>query len=190
MNEYYSMVKLEQGTPDWLAWRFEGIGASDAPAIMGQNPWKSRAKLMREKRERRIVKMNAAMLRGSQLEPEARQSYENKFGKAVPPACLQSARHSWMRASVDGLTPCGSTVIEIKCGEGAYWQSSVTGEVPSYYMGQLQHILFVTGLSSIDYWCYLPSRPEIHIQVSRDETYIEKMIEAEKLFWLEFQQGL
>ncbi len=189
MNKHFEYIQLQQNTPEWLDWRFEGIGASDAPAIMGENPWKSRTRLMKEKHERRIVKLNAAMIRGTALEPIARQSYENKFGIAVPPACLQSAAHGWMRASVDGMTVCGSTVIEIKCGEGAYWKSATSGEVPRYYMGQLQHILAVTGLQEIDYWCYIPDNSEIHIRVSRDEAYIARLIEMEKLFWHELVEN-
>ena len=188
MKNSFELVQLQQGTTAWLDWRFEGIGASDAPSIMGENPWKSRARLMKEKHERKIVKLNAAMIRGTALEPVARQSYEKKFGIAVPPACLQSAEYSWMRASVDGITTCGSTVIEIKCGEGAYWKSATSGEVPEYYMGQLQHILAVTGLSLIDYWCYIPDHSEIHIRVPRDESYISRLIELEKLFWHELAE--
>lgn len=183
----FSYVNLEQGTQSWLDWRFEGIGASDAPAIMGENPWKSRTKLMREKRERKKVKLNAAMRRGTELEPVARERYENKFGLKVSPACLQSNQHPWMRASVDGISACGNTVIEIKCGEGAYWVSSATGQVPDYYMGQLQHILSVTGLSAIDYWCFVPDKQEILIRVERDEAYIQRLIALEKAFWDEFQ---
>ncbi len=183
----FSFVSLEQGTQAWLDWRFEGLGASDAPALMGENPWKSRTKLMREKCERKRVKLNAAMRRGMELEPVARERYENKFGIKMTPACLQSNEYHWMRASLDGISSCGNTIIEIKCGEGAYWVSSATGKVPDYYMGQLQHILAVTGLKMMDYWCYVPDRPEIHIQVERDESYIRRLIELEKAFWEEFQ---
>ncbi len=188
MNKAYSWVDLKQGTSAWLDWRFEGIGASDAPAIMGENPWKSRARLMKEKRDRKIVKLNAAMIRGTELEPVARECYEKKFGMAVPPACLQSLIYPWMRASLDGMTICGQKVIEIKCGEGAYWNSASSGTVPVYYIGQLQHILAVTGLESIDYWCYSPDRPEIHICMERDESYISRLIEMEKLFWHELSE--
>ena len=37
----FLLVNLEQGTDDWHAWRRQGIGASDAPTIMVENPWKS-----------------------------------------------------------------------------------------------------------------------------------------------------
>src|SRR5690606_2655687 len=35
------LVDLEQGSPEWLAWRAEGIGASDAATIMGENPYQT-----------------------------------------------------------------------------------------------------------------------------------------------------
>jgi putative phage-type endonuclease len=179
----YTIVNLRQNTPKWLEWRSQGIGASDAPAIMGENPWKSADYLLKEKCTGKTNGLNAAIIRGNQLEPEARKCYEHRFGKRVPAACLQSMKHEWMRASVDGLTPDGSTVIEIKCGESVYCKSATTSRVPDYYFGQLQHILAVTGLREIDFWCYLPHLPEVHIIVGRDDGYIKRLLEAEHAFW-------
>ena len=179
----YTIVNLRQNTPAWLEWRSQGIGASDAPAIMGENPWKSADYLFQEKCNCIDYGPNPAMARGNALEPQARRCYERRFGIRVPPACLQSTKHEWMRASVDGLALDGSTVIEIKCGESAYRKASTTSEVPDYYFGQLQHILAVTGLHEIDFWCYLPGYPEVHITVGRDEGYIKRMLETEHAFW-------
>jgi len=179
----YTIVNLRQNTPKWLEWRGQGIGASDAPAVMGENPWKSADYLLKEKCTGKTNGMNAAIARGNMLEPEARKCYERRFGISVPAACLQSTKLEWMRASVDGLAPGGSTVIEIKCGESVYRKSSTTSQVPLYYFGQLQHILAVTGLHEIDFWCYLPGRPEVHIGVARDDSYIKRLIEAEHAFW-------
>jgi len=188
----YTIVNLRQNTPKWLEWRSQGIGASDAPAIMGENPWKSADYLLKEKCTGKTNGLNAAIIRGNQLEPEARKCYERRFGKHVPAACLQSMKHEWMRASVDGLTPDGSTVIEIKCGESVYRKSATTSRVPDYYFGQLQHILAVTGLREIDFWCYLPDLPEVHIIVGRDDGYIKRLLEAEHAFWqrvLSYRKG-
>jgi len=182
-NTHYTIVNLQQNTPAWLEWRNQGIGASDAPAIMGENPWKSVDYLLREKCTGKVYDPNAAMARGAGLEPEARKCYERKFGIRIAAACLQSTRYEWLRASVDGLAADGSTVVEIKCGESVYRKSAATREVPDYYFGQLQHILAVTGLHEIDFWCYLPSRPEVHIAVARDDSYIKRLLEAEHAFW-------
>ena len=35
--------RLKQNTPEWHRWRLQGIGASDAPVVMGDAPFKTRA---------------------------------------------------------------------------------------------------------------------------------------------------
>lgn len=179
----YTKVDLEQGTTAWQEWRNQGIGASDAPVIMGENPWKSASTLLEEKCRKIIVTPNAAMARGTRLEPEARRRYVARFGISVVPACIQSTVHDWLRASVDGIAADGSAVVEIKCGDSVYRKSASTKRVPDYYVGQLQHILAITSLPAIDFWCYLPCRPEVHIRVERDASYIDDLIEAEEAFW-------
>ncbi len=180
----YTIVNLEQGTEAWLDWRRQGIGASDAPAIMGENPWKSPACLLRVKRGEATINLkNRAMERGIILEPEARKSYESKVGLRVHPLCLQSTKYEWQRASLDGIAEDGSTVVEIKCGESVYRKASRYRTVPDYYFGQLQHILSVTHLPSIDFYCYLPGRSPVHLCVPRDDRYIERLLEVEYLFW-------
>jgi len=80
-------------------------------------------------------------------------------------------------------------VVEIKCGTSVYGKTAELGCVPDYYFGQLQHILAVTGLPSIDFWCYLPGRPELLVPVKRDDYYISRLLEAEHLFWMEVQRN-
>ena len=184
VNTAYTVVNLKQGTTEWLEWRSNGIGASDAPAIMGENPWKSPAHLLSEKLgTARKFGGNAAMARGTALEPEARKRYEAISEVCVTPACLQSNRHEWQRASVDGLAEDGNAVVEIKCGEVVYKKTAGSGQVPGYYIGQLQHILAVTELPHIDFFCWLPNRPEIHLRIKRDDHYIARLIVAEQEFW-------
>jgi putative phage-type endonuclease len=180
----FTIVKLLQGTLEWLGWRNEGIGASDAPGIMGENPWKTAAEILSEKRGRaRESEQNAVMARGTALEPEARQAYISRSGKLMQPACLQSNAYDWLRASVDGITPNHDAVVEIKCGESVYRKTSACGRVPDYYYGQLQHILAVTGLQSIDFWCYLPGRSPVLVATERDDSYIARLLEVEFQFW-------
>ena len=179
----YTIINLEQGTAAWLDWRSQGIGASDAPAIMGENPWKTPTQLLQEKCSVSQSGWTAAMQRGTELEPEARRRYEQTVGVNVSPACLQSTQHAWLRASVDGIAPDGSRVVEIKCGDKVYQKTASSRQVPGYYYGQLQHILAVTGLGGIDFWCYLPSRPEVHVHVPRDDGYISRLLETEQKFW-------
>ena len=180
----FNLVELRQGTREWLEWRHEGIGASDASSVMGENRFKSAAKLLEEKREpARDSFQNEAMALGTRLEPEARKRYTARTGKKVRPVCIQSTRYDWMRASLDGLSTDGSAVVEIKCGASAYRRVSQTRSVPDYYYGQTQHILAVTGLDSLDFWCYWPGNPEVLLSVMRDDDYIECLLKKELEFW-------
>ena len=49
-NPHFTIVELRQGTQEWLEWRHNGIGASDASTIMGESRFNSTAGLMKEKR--------------------------------------------------------------------------------------------------------------------------------------------
>jgi putative phage-type endonuclease len=181
----YKVIEIAQGTPAWHDWRNQGIGASDAPSVMGENPWKSRNRLLNEKLNGSISGSNQAMARGTELEPEARSCYERATGIRVRPACLQSLQFDWFRASVDGLAYDNNSVVEIKCGNSVYRHAACEHQVPRYYYGQLQHILAVTGLSRIDFWCYLPGHPEVRLRIDRDDSYIDKLVDAEMAFWQE-----
>lgn len=188
-NPKFVVVDLEQGTREWLEWRHNGIGASDASTIMGENRFSSAAALLREKRGPVGEPFeNEAMALGKRLEPEARKRFIAKTGKDVRPACLQSTQYHWLRASLDGLTVNHDAVVEIKCGRSAYWSTAKTRSVPDYYYGQLQHIMAVTGLDTLDFWCYWPDNPELLLPVERNDDYIELLLSKELQFWNDVQR--
>ncbi len=45
------IIDLEQGTPEWLEWRKNGIGSSDIATIMGANPYQTPYQLWEENLE-------------------------------------------------------------------------------------------------------------------------------------------
>ncbi len=68
----FVVVELEQGTKAWHAWRRSGIGASEAPTIMGENPFETCEELLEKKqgaiREEGVK--STQMLNGIALEEE------------------------------------------------------------------------------------------------------------------------
>lgn len=182
-GNHYDIVHLPQGSDEWLAWRNQGIGASDAPAIMGENRWKSASEILHEKvaiaspRE-----CNDAMRRGTALEPVARKAYIAQQRIEVIPVCIQHKDYPWLHASLDGLSMDINTVIEIKCGTRTF-ETAREGIVPKHYYGQLQHILMTTGLPTIDFWAFSEDEGGILITVRRDKRYISKLFAAEQRFW-------
>ena len=184
----FRIIEIDQGSAEWLEWRRSGIGASDAPTIMRQNPWKTVEQLRHEKQNPKFEnRANAAMQRGTLLEPSARRDYCSRYNIDMQPSCIESVTIPWMKGSLDGINIDKNRVIEIKCGQSSFKYTRRTNSVPDYYYGQLQHILSITGYESIDYWSYLPLTSPILINVARDERYIETLIDSEEAFWNSIQ---
>ena len=110
--------RLHQNTPEWHQWRSQGIGASDAPVIMGESSFKT-AKTLWSVKTGRIEEEPASSpaQRGRELEQFARRAYERRTGIQMEPLCMVHEGFEWMRASLDGWSFDGSTLLEIKCGD-------------------------------------------------------------------------
>jgi putative phage-type endonuclease len=184
MNAHCVTVELRQGTREWREWRHTGIGSSDASIIMGENKFKHPRDLLQEKcGPCRDCPPNQPMARGIEDEPDARQQYAIRTGRTVGPACLQSTRYEWLRASLDGFASTHDGVVEIKCGEKNYLGVSQYGHIPPWHRGQLQHILAVTGFDCIDFFSYSRNCDGILLTERRDEAYIERLLDRELQFW-------
>ena len=159
MDRPFKLVELQQNSSEWHAWRHKGTGASGASVAISKRGM-SRARLLEEKRGSEPPEdsyTNEAMDTGTKLEPKARSRYNEKYGTNVRAVCVQSTQYPWLRASLDGLSEDGNLVLEIKCGARVHQQA--LERFPVQYKAQVQHILAVTGLPSINFWCYWPESP-------------------------------
>jgi putative phage-type endonuclease len=180
---FYVIDTMEQGTPEWLSWRKGVIGASDAPTIMGENPWASPNRLLEEKLGLHPeFTGNAATREGHQLEAFARRELDKRQTGKLRPTIVQHSDDPFLAASLDGIDATNRHIFEIKCGAKAYELTRKTRTIPTYYFAQLQHMLMVTGLNSLCYAAYRPHEPMILIDVIRDERYIKGMRKKEIQF--------
>ena len=184
MSRPYQILALVERTAAWWEWRRSGIGSSDAATILGAKPSKSVERLLLEKQQApKDYGRSFVRERGAALERAARAHYGLAVGIQVEPTCVQSLSRPWQRASLDGLSADRERVVEIKCGPAAYQSAAARRRPPQHHLAQLQHILEVTGLPVIDYWCYSPPHAPLRLEVKRDEAYIERLLAAEEVFW-------
>ena len=96
---------LTQGSPEWLAYRAKHFNASDAPAMMGVSPYKTRAALLREMHTGVAAQVDAGTQKrfdaGHRLEALARPLAEEFIGQELYPVTGSEGKLS---ASFDGLT--------------------------------------------------------------------------------------
>jgi putative phage-type endonuclease len=162
----------------------QGIGASDAPVIMGQTAFKTPRTLWSIKTGRmQEGSAGPAARRGRDLERFARRAYERRTGIQMEPLCLVHGEFEWMRASLDGLSFDGLTLLEIKCPLNPRDHSSARqGRIPSQYQAQLQHQLEVSKAERAHYWSFDGS-DGILVEIHPDREYARRLVEAEVAFW-------
>lgn len=180
---------LIQGTQAWKEMRKSKIGASDAPVIMGNSPWKTPYQLWQQKLGQcGDDYVNSAMLRGQELESHARELLEKALDRVFYPKVCQDPAYEWRIASLDGITSDEKVICEIKCPGIKDHTIACQYSVPEKYMPQLQHIMAVTGHEKIIYASYYePTRDFIYFDVLRDDTYIELLTHKELEFWSRVQ---
>ena len=140
-----TIVKLVQGSPEWHAHRAQYRNASETAIVMGESPWQTPYQLWELRSGRRQPEVNAAMARGTALEPQARAAYEALTGQVMQPLVLVEGDYS---ASLDGLTFEGELLLEIKCPvrgkDSTLWRQVAQGEIPAHYRWQLEHQFLVS----------------------------------------------
>jgi len=207
------VVELAQNTPEWLEWRAGGVGASDAPTIMGENPWKSPAQLWAEKVGLVAppdLSGNPHVQRGNRFEDEARMAFEADFQDFAVPLCGQHPEISWLRASFDGILAQGQ-VLEIKCPSPkrmtrvrtlAEGQPQAPNQRPlvgpdeleqaglGHYHAQVQHQLLVADAAFACLYVYdVEAKRGYGFWIAADEAYQERLLEAEREFWRRVRDG-
>jgi putative phage-type endonuclease len=179
------IIELEQGSEEWRQWRKDGIGASEAPVIMGVSPWDTPFRLW-EKRtgKAKAQEANSAMKRGTELEPVARALYIELTKNDIKPVCVEHEAFRWLRASLDGYNAEKGLIVEIKCPGKADHDLALGGLVPAKYAHQLQHQLMATNAQLLHYVSYSPQTGSMAlVEVKPDEAIQKALFKAETEFW-------
>lgn len=182
-GDKYMEAHLIQNTPEWLELRKSYLGASDCPIVMNLSPWcdpltlwKRKLGLMPEEKE------NEAMIRGKEMEYQARKEFEKLTGIKVHPKVVFHSEHKFMMASLDGINETNTKMVELKCPNEETHQMAKAGKYPEYYKAQMMHQLECANLDWMWYMTYRNGEGHL-VEVERDQEFIDKMIEAEKDFY-------
>lgn len=186
-REWIEKAKV-QGSPEWLELRKDKIGASDSPIIMGHSPWTTPRELWERKVGLRPEKsMTADMLRGKTQEDEARKEFIRIKGIQVEPDVVFHPSLNWMMASLDGVNHKNKIILEVKCTRNlTEHEETKLGKVPKKYYAQLQHQIECCGFDGAYYQSYHNGESAI-TEVSKDQKFIEEMVEADYKFWKSLQ---
>ncbi len=122
------------------------------------------------------------MIRGNNLEDEARRKFEKITGLWVIPRRLFHKDYDWMMASLDGMDATEQVVVEIKCPGKRSHELARKGHIPEVYYPQLQHQMIVSKVHRMYYFSYSEDSHHL-ITCEKDDEYCDKLIEKELKFW-------
>ena len=146
---------LVQGSAAWLAHRQTTFNASDAPAMMGCSPYKTRTELLDELARGFAAEVDAGTQKrfddGHRFEALARPLAEKVIGEDLSPlsGSIDAGLSRPLAASFDGITFMGDLVWEHKT-LGGQLRECMEGEdesarLPLHYRVQLEQQLLVSG---------------------------------------------
>jgi putative phage-type endonuclease len=212
MNKFKHVIPTwDMPEEEWLAFRANGLGGSDAGTVCGVNKYKSAYALWAERTgqiERDNVG-NDATKWGNRLERVVAEAYAEDYNMAVVewPVILVSEDNPFMFANVDFciVTPCEEfpagvvtswksvevpgcveRILEIKtsgiASPGTAHQWN-NNSVPLGYMLQGYHYGIVTGIKAITFAALLPPLGLQVREMEWDEEIAENLIAAEQTFW-------
>jgi putative phage-type endonuclease len=168
----YIEIDAEQRSPEWFAARLAVFTASDAPAMCdftqaGKAGAKRKSLLTRLVCERVTGRSaedpftNGDMERGIALEAQARIAYEFQTGVAVRNVGFLKSTTDAAGCSPDGVVGDMEGLVEIKCPRSPRHLTFIRdGKVPTDYLPQLQHQLWIAGAGWVDFVSFDPLMPE------------------------------
>ena len=177
---------------DWLDYRKQGIGGSDAAVVCGVSRYKSPVELWMEKTgQLPAQEAGEAAYWGHQLEELVRTEFTKRTGIEVEHRMelLRSDEHPFMQANLDGtgvhpeLGPCifeAKTASAFKAGE---WEDGI----PDEYFLQVQHYMAVTGYGGCYIAALIGGNTFRWKFIPRDEELITMLVQLEADFWQHVQ---
>lgn len=173
---------------EWLAWRRQGLGASDVAAVLGVSPWGSPWSVWADKvSPADDDEPNAAQEFGLLAEPIVKAYFERRTALTVTD---EQSRHEhpdmpWLRCTLDGIVrdDHGDIVglYEAKTTNEGKWET-----IPLHYQCQGQAQMAVTGAQRV--WFAVLHFPfgRFDFQwyvLERDDADIATLLDACSTFW-------
>lgn len=170
------IIDVPQGSPEWLQARCAKLTGTGAAAMLAKTQKGAEAAGRRNLIAKLVVErltnapqedvfVSKDMQRGSDLEPDAVAAYECLTGNAVARVGFLARTDLPVGFSPDGIIGDFDGLLELKCPKSATHMAYLeAGVLPSEYVPQITHGLFVSGAKYCDFCSFDPRFPE-HLQL-------------------------
>lgn len=186
---YKHLIKistLNMPHEEWLQHRQKSIGGSDAPSIIGLNPWSSPYTVWADKLGKLPPKEdNEAMRQGRDLEFYVADRFCEATGKKVRREnnILINPDFPFAHANVDRMVIGEDAGLECKTTSVLNVKNFKNGAFPDTYYVQCVHYMMVTGCKKWYLAVLVLNKEFMVFEIERDEEEIEALAKSEEEFW-------
>lgn len=189
MKKLVSTLNLPR--EEWLRYRKQGIGGSDAGAICGFNPYRTAIQVYYDKTTDEIEDIdNEAMRQGRELEDYVAKRFVEETGKKVRRANVMfyDESHPFMLADVDCMIVGENAGLECKTVSPYMAEHWKDDKVPLSYQMQCYHYMSVCNADRWYVAALIYGREFKVYTLERDEEIIANLIRLEEDFWNNYVQ--
>jgi len=177
--------------------RIHSIGGSDTKDVLSLEPYGCARKLWYKKREYEpeFDTHKPVFDRGHELENIIARKYAKLTGYKVQKKkkALHHPDHKYITANLDRVilgSNKGVGVLECKTMGAFAWRKYQKEGLPDEYITQMQHYLYVTGYRWGAYAILWADGWQFDwFNIERDSELIERIIDAEHVFWRKVEHG-
>jgi putative phage-type endonuclease len=202
MDKIEKLLKIpqyEQRSPEWFKQRENKLTSSDAATALGINPYQKSHEVLFKKCGHDLNPFigNVATLHGQKYEDEAIQKYckitgrvNYNYGLISHEDVYNNKAYYWLAGSPDGIAISKTelndkpVLLEVKC---PYRRVIKHGQIPDYYLPQVQLNMFICDLEIADFIEYRPPNEINIVRVNRDEAWLKENLEKLEKFWKEIE---
>jgi putative phage-type endonuclease len=198
MDKIEKLLKIpqyEQRSQEWFKQRENKLTSSDAATALGINPYQKSHEVLFKKcgHDLNPFVENVATLHGQKYEDEAIKKYckitgqvNYNYGLIAHEDVYNNKDYYWLAGSPDGIAisttePNAKPILlEVKC---PYRRVIKHGQIPDYYLPQVQLNMFICDLEIADFIEYRPPNEINIVRVNRDEDWLKENLKKLETFW-------
>jgi putative phage-type endonuclease len=190
MEPTYVKVCDQNGSDDdeWRAARRQGVGGSDAAAVVGLDRWRSPLQVWADKvHAADTFEDSEPALWGRLLEDTVAEEFARRTGLWVwhPMAMFRHPEHPWMLYTPDRLLEDNGEVglLEIKTTSAHQAEAWEDGDVPDRALIQANWGMAVLNLPFAYVAALIGGQKLVYTRVERSEQVIDWLVEEGAAFW-------
>lgn len=186
MKKLISTLNLDH--EEWLRYRKQGIGGSDAGAVCGFNPYKTAMEVYHDKTSNEVESMdNEAMKQGRDFEDYVAHRFVEATGKKVrrSNAMYYDEKNPFMIADVDRMIVGENAGLECKTASPFMADKWKDGRIPMSYQIQCYHYMSVCNTDAWYIAVLIYGKEFKYYRIERDEQIIADLLQIEHSFWNE-----